>query len=401
MDTLQQIAGRYGVDAALLVCGLRHSLGVNNPQLPWGMDGLVPDDKKIHALINGHDLPHSVLKCPWLSSVLPADVARRCIDQQRLRALQSLARCEEMVSIHENLVKSGFDVRFWKGLALSMLLHGDLTTRPSRDIDLLVKPEELLSIRRSLMAMGYEDVLPLDESRIPMYMRLHREWVLARPMPGGYHTYVELQTSPALYWSIPDSARGLAFRGIRLLDLAGRRVPVPEPTIHCLLIVMHHGLSEGWRQLRQVSDLALFVMLPTGTIDWQQVMEISRNMDCHRALFVGLGLVRDLAGVPIPEMFHLLVDRESSLIATAKSRLLKSPLPPKSELSAGAMIWQWCLLSNTRSRLRFILGQLRKRISPGYPELQTVRLPRGMHLLYYLLKPIRPLLRGSRSSSKS
>lgn len=383
MDSLQHIADRYGSDAALLVCGLRHSLGVFTPEGSFVTGGKEPNGKELCSRILEHGLSPSVLESAALSSLLRGDFTHRYIGQQRGRALQSLARGEEMASVSERLSQAGLEARFWKGTALSMLLHGDLTTRPSRDIDLLIKPEELLSIRRTLLAMGYEDVLPLDESRIPMYMHFHREWVLVRRLPGGYAAYVELQTAPSLYWSIPNSARGLAFRSKRLLDLAGRQVPVPEPSIHFLLVVMHHGLSEGWRQLRHVSDMASFLMLPEGTIDWTRVKEISREMDLWRTLFVGLGLVRDLVGVPIPDMFQAMVDREAPLIEVAKSRLFQSPLPAKTEQSVGSMIWQWRLSSNVRSRCRLILGQIRKRIAPGYPELRAVRLP-GRCLRYII-----------------
>jgi hypothetical protein len=122
-------------------------------------------------------------------------------------------------------------------------------------------------------------------------------------------------------------------------------------------------------------------------------------MDFQRSMMVGWGLARDLAGARIPEHFRAMVDQQTPLITMAKSRLLRSPLPVKSELTMDAVIWQWRLASNLRSRSRLLLGQMQKRVSPGYDEFRAITLPHGMHALYYLLKPFRPLLKATQMPS--
>jgi hypothetical protein len=400
MDSLQHIADHYGTDAALLVCGLRHISGVDAgvPHLSI-THGWEPSSSGIISRILEHDLPSSILGCRSLSECLSAVAHSQFLDQHRGRALRALARGGEMASVSKTLEEAGFEVRFWKGAALSMLFHGDLTTRPSRDIDLLVKQEEILPIRKCMMKLGYEDVLPLDDSIIPAYLTLHREWAMRRKITGGQDVYIELQTAPVMRWSMPRTSKDMAFSGLDHLDLGGVRLPIPDPTTHFLLVAAHHGLSEGWRQLRQVFDLVSFARLPAGTIHWEKVSEVSRCMDFQRSMMVGWGLARDLAGARIPEHFQGMVDQQNPLITMAKSRLLRSPLPVKSELTMDAVIWQWRLASNLRSRSRLLLGQMQKRVSPGYDEFRAITLPHGMHALYYLLKPFRPLLKATQMPS--
>lgn len=394
MDSLQYIADHYGTEAALLVCGLRH-ISAGHAEAPKQVIPCeaVSSSADLLSRILEHDLPPSILGSRSLSDCLSTDSRCQFIDLHRGRALRALARSGEMASVSKKLKQEGFEVRFWKGSALSMLLYGDLTSRPTRDIDLLIKQEELMPIRECLLELGYKDVILLEDPIIPGYMSVHREWVMHRVITGGENVYIELQTSPVMGWSIPRASMEMAFRGLDQLDLGGVMLPIPDPGTHFLLVAAHHGFSEGWRQLRQVCDMVAFARLPVGVINWEEVLEIAQAMDLERPMIIGWGLARDLAGVRIPDAFRGRVEREIRLIAMAKSRLFRSPLPFKSELTWDSVIWQWRLASNLRSRTRLVLGNLKKRFSPGYDEFRAISLPPGMFGLYYLMKPFRLFLK--------
>ena len=57
--------------------------------------------------------------------------------------------------IQDVFEKQGISSLVFKGLALAWTAYPDFATRPSSDIDLLVKPEQFLKARKVLTQIGY------------------------------------------------------------------------------------------------------------------------------------------------------------------------------------------------------------------------------------------------------
>jgi hypothetical protein len=185
----------------------------------------------------------------------------------------------------------------------------------------------------------------------------------------------------------------MAFSGRQRLHLGRSPLPIPELETHWLMLAAHHGYSEGWRQLRQVSDMAAFAMLPPGRIDVDRLLDLSERFGVKRTFTVGLGLAQHLTGVPVPSTFIRSINQEERLIRRFADRILRHPIPRKSEESMKAIRRQWLLADNGLARRSLLQGHLRKWLAPGYVELAHVRLPASLAFLYTPLKLIRPLTR--------
>jgi len=394
MIELDEITRNFGPNAAPLIFGLRHRYGCIMPSDEGFLASLSNvDGDGLLSLMRDHGLSPADVIHPAIISVFPEEWWNRFLHRFSVISNTTMARVEEMQVLNRSFEEAGVDVRFWKGPLLSLLLFGDLTTRPTCDIDILIRPEDLMPTRELLRSQGYVDIQPLRDSAIPLFMQTHREWVMRRATGKWLVHHVELQWSPAMPWSMSPTAQDMAFSGRQVVDLGRSPLPVPEPETHWLMLAAHHGYSEGWRQLRQVSDMAAFAMLPPGRVNMDLLLQLSERYGLKRTFTVGLGLAQLLAGVPVPSTFIKSVNQEERLIRRFADRMLRHPIPRKSEESMKAIRRQWLLADNTPARWSLLRGHLRKRLAPGYVELAHVPLPSSLAFLYTPLKLMRPLTR--------
>ncbi len=394
MAQLDHIAQNFGPSAAFMVGCLRNRFsGSNVAEETFSAMASIAHPDELTSGISVHQLPPLDVLHPAIIAQLPESwVSSYRVLHQRMaaRALSSVA---EIRFLSDSLKRAGFDVRFWKGPVLSLLLHGDLTSRPTRDIDVLIRPSDLLPVRRLLMSLGYTDDQPLRENLIPIFWRTHREWVMHRTAENGLQYFVELQRAPAMSWSLSRNAATMAFSGLNMVELGGTGIPVPDPETHWLMLAAHHGYSEGWRQLRQVSDMAAFATLQAGVIDEERLFRLSGQFGLNRVMSLGLGLAHDIAGTRVPSTFSTWVKNEKPMIQRLTSRLLGHPLPKKSEESMDAIRLQWSLAENDQARWRLLSGHLRKWLSPGYFELSNIYFSTPFTFLYTPMKMARPLVK--------
>jgi len=139
--------------------------------------------------------------------------------------------------------------------------------------------------------------------------------------------------------------------------------------------------------------MAAFAMLPPGRIDVDRLLDLSERFGVKRTFTVGLGLAQHLTGVPVPSTFIRSINQEQRLIRRLSDRMLRHPIPLKSEESLEAIRRQWVLADDARARGTLLWGHLRKWLAPGYVELAIVRLPAALSFLYIPLKVLRPLIR--------
>ena len=125
--------------------------------------------------------------------------------------------------------------------------------------------------------------------------------------------------------------------------------------------------------------MAAFAMLPPGRVNMDLLLELSERYGLKRTFTVGLGLAQRLAGVPVPSTFIKSVNQEERLIRRFADRMLRHPIPRKSEESMEAIRRQWLLTDNTPARWSLMRGH--------------VPLPSSLAFLYTPLKLLRPLPR--------
>jgi hypothetical protein len=156
-----------------------------------------------------------------------------------------------------------------------------------------------------------------------------------------------------------------------------------------LLALYAHGSKHGWDRLALVCDLAQLISTQP-RLDWAAVLERATRTGSRRRLLWGLLLAKDLLGVPVPREAQALAAKDgrlAPLVAEARSRILCA------QRVAFGNVEMWAthlrMMERLRDRMRFCLDLLHEGLRPNRTDQLVVPLPRCLHVLYYVIHPIR------------
>lgn len=321
-----------------------------------------------------------------------ATAARLNHGAEEIRAL-SLVQLMEMLRIARRLAQRGIDHRFLKGIPLGLVVYGSPTLKRSWDIDVLVSRGDAVATARELAELGYapqNPARPLDEAEFERFSVVQKEAEFAN-VDG---------VSVELHWGIADHPmllKGLdPFRAPRQVALLGERSVATLPDDANIYYLAVHGAPHGWSRLKWLADFSGLLAAHTredrialcrdaGRYGAAPAVEQGLLLADH--LF-GPGIVpaellasasssaRRLADLALAVIARREHDGEIEADRIARSALLKS---------------NWLLGSGYRYLALHAVNRLR-----GSEERRQVALPKGLHWLYWVIRPFMWLGRRAR-----
>ncbi len=302
---------------------------------------------------------------------------RRClaISAANLRSTAILQR------LQHRLDSAGIQLVPVKGPALAALAYGSTALRQFEDLDLLVKPGELLRAVTLLAEEGYAAwELPPSASR-GRYLAWRQDWSLRKPGDP-----VHLDLKPVLISHTLCDVRSVDFmaRACRPVPIGeGRMLRAPGPEA-MLLAVCVDGANEMWGKLSAVADAAaLLANYPAA--DWAGLLQAAAGLGQKRSLLIGTTLAGRLLAGPRPAAFARERDSTASALAAAAAWRLQAGI----SLQTGIVRqcgFAWRSRDTLRARGRY-LGRLL--FVPGAAELRQIALPPALYPLYSCLRPFR------------
>ncbi|MEE8468476.1 MAG: nucleotidyltransferase family protein [Planctomycetota bacterium] len=299
----------------------------------------------------------------------------------------------ELVEILRACDQRGIEAVPYKGPALAALLYDEPTERVFKDLDLLVRPEQVRPLIEMLASRGYVADPRFEIEHLQRWMGRDCELRMTRPEP---ETIVEV------HWHVlpPHHARNLDFEGLWdrrcPFELGGLRTYSFGPEDTLLLIAIHAGEKHGWRRLQLLADVAR-LMHRYPDIDYGAVRAQAASAGFEEALFDGLHLAWLLLGAPLPD--DLVREARSRPRVTRKVAVVLGHMfrpdcghPSYREWSA-----YLALARERATELGFDAGPaptVRAYVTDSLALRwidQPVNLPRSLVFLYYLYRPLRLL----------
>jgi hypothetical protein len=188
------------------------------------------------------------------------------------------------------------------GASLASGLYDDPAERVLVDIDVLVAPEHIKAAETALRTNGYEDAKDVGPPR--WFRPPHHHLPPLIPPTGGFS--IELHTSLAgskqFESLLPPAA--ILERAI-VVPWNGRSIFVPHPTDFLIHNIVHSQLqhelqSQGTIELRQLRELALFVVRARDEVDWIEVERRFSSAGFGRVLAEQAIYSQALMGVAFP-----------------------------------------------------------------------------------------------------
>lgn len=317
--------------------------------------------------------------------IIPEQVLSRLREKYQKNSLQAMQMAGETVRLVKLLASFGIQTKVLKGAVLALRLYGDLASRTSRDIDILVQAEDLEKADELLVVNGYR-------REEPAYLMTPRRWRICL-QNSRHFCYIHQKTGVylELHWqigyigmSLPHSAGSFA----ATIEVAGCQLPVFTDEEWFLYLVMH-GAFHAWFRLRWLCDIAVF--LQDDQLDWANVMVLAELHGLQHVLKQAVYLAHQLLEAPMPLLMSPLIPGSSkswTLVELAVPFFCDTTYEPSTITWAQGLYYrdkkyQVTLRSGWKNKLQFVLTYFAATES----DVLRFPLPDSLYWLYYFIRP--------------
>lgn len=228
-------------------------------------------------------------------------------------AQQTLLLTGELVKILRLLQEDGISAVAYKGPVLAASVYGNIALRPSGDLDIVVRQPDVLKFKKLLIEQGYKPKVELTEAEEIAYLQAKSEHTY-NFIHDGKGIMVEIHwritpeyTSPIETKHFWKKLEPFAFAGTTISTL---------PLEDWLPILCVHASRHRWERLNWLCDIAEIIRVQPG-LNWERVIQQTREVHCMRMLFLGLFLAHRLLGVILPSQVLEKIKADSEVTALA------------------------------------------------------------------------------------
>lgn len=306
---------------------------------------------------------------------VPTQVRAELETGYRRNAIRNVLMRDELIRVLKALGQVGVRAVPLKGLALAESLYGDMSLRTCSDLDVLVPRGAVGQVFEVLRAAGYKqtDRYRVEPSDVDFLVRSAMEFGFTPPA-SAFPYLLEIHWDIAWRWRgdaamVDDlwaEARPQVFWGVEACALS------PEWE---LLYLAVHAARHRWQGLKWLVDI--HEVCTRAKFDWETVTDKAIRFELERVLGISLSACQALFGTPLPTTYS------------------GDPVPAWLGLFPAfpSMMGDWRealfvrrLFRRPKDQLRYLA---RLALRPTLGELALVRLPPGLRILYYPLRPVR------------
>lgn len=258
------------------------------------------DQAELHGIT---PLLHQHLK-QTPSITIPDRIHTTLADLARSSLVWNLYLRHELLRLLALFNQAGIPVIPLKGLYLADLLYGDAALRPTSDLDLLVRTQDLQASQQLLEAAGctkladaeqgadyHVSFVTTDGTRGPVLIELHRD--LGERHVAG----LDIES----VWS---SASPITWEDRTIWTMA-----IPDLFLYTCL----HAVKDGLASLRSLLDIALLLERYGRNLPWQDLAQRVRQARIETSISLSLLLSHELLGAAAPAEFLATIQPSRSL----------------------------------------------------------------------------------------
>jgi len=258
------------------------------------------DWRRIVALAQKHSVaPMLHVRLKERGITPPPAIAEQLRQIYLASATRNLRLFQELGDILRALQAANIPVIPLKGAWLAEAVYGNIALRPMSDVDLLVKPKDMIAALDVLRALGYASEYsfdPFTEQAISQHMprmfkpgglKVEMHWTTMNPRYRAQFDHDDLEQ----LWSRANPA---IIRGVPVLTLA----PIDLLLHLCLHASVQHRFDGAG--LRNYLDIALLIRQSGDAIDWTQFTARANRWGIANGVWLALQLAQEWTDVVVP-----------------------------------------------------------------------------------------------------
>jgi hypothetical protein len=260
-----------------------------------------------------------------------------------------------------------------KGINLSKQIYSDLSTRPTRDIDIYVNFEELFIVDSLLKQLEYKRIKPVFD------LNLNQKKFLGKHI--HHFTYINKKNIVIeLHWQL-FTPKNLFENGESIFNEIDYNAYVTYPIEWLLHYLITHGSMHHWFKLFWLYDI--HHIITNYNVSWNKFNEYANKFNNSRIVNSSLYLSKAIFETDVPFKIKL-NETEKKILQYC----LKSIVKQENFLA---------LKGIKRIKRNYYLSLLKKENKYKYKiwiaswttleDWKTIRLPSSLYWLYYILRP--------------
>ncbi|MEL6496540.1 MAG: nucleotidyltransferase family protein [Cyanobacteria bacterium J06623_7] len=314
---------------------------------------------------------------------VPTSVLTRLRTEAMGIARHNLLFVRELSTLTQLFADAGLQVIPYKGLLLAASIYGDLSLRQFVDLDFLVAKEEYLAAQTLLLTRGY--YRPAQNHVDWECSFAHRQRRIGVDLhqgltPAYFPFHVDF---PSLWQRLQPVSVG----GVKVKSFA------PEDLLIILCVQLAKDSQWTAEVLLKVCDIAeLLRSYPD--LDWSFVARQCKKLGTKRILWFALGVTQCLLQAQLPESVEQKIQGDK-IVRRAVDRVC-SEFFQRSEQSFRdrTYVERPYLIKLARERWQDKLHYFwQTAIRPNQEDWGFISLPKQLFFLYYLLRPVRLMLK--------
>ncbi len=394
MISIEKIQLEFGTEIALvLLCCRVHFNTETRPALQNFINKHPINWARVQSLSGYHRIDPMIFGILG-NATLPNEVAEQ-IKQKRLYLIQkNFKQALETERLIELLSKNNIDCRPYKGPTFSKQFYGDIVSRESSDIDLVISPRGFGTIISLMRKEGYsfENQLEYDYFGESIYEREKGlEFNKYKDGHRNFHVEFHWRISPNNV-SVKKEAHSLLFQRGEEIVLTKTPLKALNRNAHFVAMFIHHSCNDAFCVLRNIIDIGQIRKCNTFTNeDKIYISNTLKNLSLWRAASVCTFLCGELLGVSL-----FLSPKKESTIRPPIKRFFTERLLHQKMLGKHAEVTpfkksNYYLKETNYEKIKYIFTCVKYRFIPSSKDIRMYRLPKKLYFLYMLLKPFRSL----------
>ncbi|HEY6045830.1 MAG TPA: nucleotidyltransferase family protein, partial [Pyrinomonadaceae bacterium] len=313
---------------------------------------------------------------------VPPEVLQRFRKNYQENAARNLIFADELTSLLKAFADVDIDAIVFKGPALAVSAYGDLALRRFVDLDVMVRRADVARAIEVMSVKGYAPARPLNPEQQALLLRTQHNLQFTR---GRLIVELHWQVSPELFASSVTAEE--LWQNLETVPVNKTEVKTLA-TEDLLFSLCVHGSRHLWQRLAWICDIDRIIATRTN-IDWSRLLDRAQEAKAERMFLLGPALAARLLGTRLPDSVAEAIARDRQIGAIAgeiNARLFDGT--EQQPHSLGTIFhYNYRIRSDWRSRMRYC----RHMLAPTDSDLESVRLSKPLHFVYYLLRPLRLL----------
>ena len=319
--------------------------------------------------------------CDVCPDLVPATALNQLDQTVQACTLNNVFFTQELLKLLQRLEAHQIPALPYKGSALTVLLYGSLALRPFCDVDILIRPSDLVAVKVLLVEAGY-DTLEVDDrlESANTWSDTERDFVR-----GDRRVVLDLhwRITPRFFpFELPVED---LWQRRQSLSLLGVTVPTLAPE-DLLLSLCAHGAKECWGKLKWICDVAELIRA-NPALDWDAVLQRADQFHSRRMVLLGLALASELLNAKLPKTIETLIqgDRVIPVLIPQVYGYLFGTLPPATRRLSPTVFRLW-VRDRWQERVQYFIWRV---FVPNVRDRRLIVLPQPLSFLYYLIRPLR------------